>query len=77
MLETTVRKPDIEGDLRLVSVPALAGGDLAEQLANQIAASLRIFQPQEEITRHGKIIPAQNEALNVTGVEFTHCDRLS
>ena len=76
-LETTKRKADVEGALRLASIPALAGGDLVEQAANQIARLLRASQSQEEIASHRQVIATQNESLNIGGVEFTHCDHLS
>jgi hypothetical protein len=70
-------KSDIEGALRLVSVPTLTRGDLAEQPVNQLTTALGSFQPQKKIAGHGQVVAAQNEALDIAGVELTHCDRLS
>ncbi len=62
---------------RLGSVPALAGGDMAEQASDQAACPRCVFKVQKEIARDGKVVAAQNKALNIGRVELTHFGRQS
>ena len=64
---------DVERALRLASIPALAGGDLAEQAAIRAARARCVFKVQEEIAGERQVVAAQNEALDVGRVELTHC----
>jgi len=77
MLEPAVRESDVYGSLRLGSIPALPCGDLAEQAAYQFARPRSVFEMQKQIASQRQVVATQNKALNISLVEFTHCDRPS
>ena len=70
-------KCDVHRALRLGSVPALAGGYMAEQAGDQAARPRCVFKVQKEIAGDGQVVAAQNKALNVGLVELTHFGRQS
>src|SRR5580658_3189401 len=75
--QTRMRESDVDCALRLSAVPPLACSDSMNQAANQLARARRIVKAQKNIACDREVVSAQNEPLNVSVVQLTHCGRQS
>ena len=55
-----------------LSVPALAGGDVGDDLSDEIAAGFGAGEFQQQIAGEGKVVAAQHESLNIGDVQINH-----
>ena len=70
-LEAFVGEGDVDGGLRL-AVPALAGGDVGDDLSDEIAAGFGSGKFQQQIAGEGEVVAAQHESLNIGDVQINH-----
>src|ERR1039457_384012 len=71
-----VREPDVDGGLRLAVIPALAGGDVRDDLANEIPPRLGTLQFQQQIAGEREVVAAQHESLYIGDVQISHLGAL-
>ena len=69
--QSFVRERNVHGGLRL-TLPALAGRNVRNDLAYEIAPLFRAVQFQQQVPRERKVVAAQYESLYIGDVQFNH-----
>ena len=69
--QSFVRERDVHGGQRL-ALPALAGGDVGDDLADEPARLLGDVQFQQQVPGERKVVAAQHQSLYIGNVQINH-----